>query len=649
VEATGGTAAALDSFDPLGRVTRSRQVTNSQSYRFGDDSNPGYEYLRNGALSRQRNPGSRVLSWTYDDAGRPTGVGDGTTNYATAVTYTDHGAVDTMQLNGQRIREKLTYDASRLQLTGIALATCSDNTVACSSPNALWTAGYSYSTGATAGNFGGPDNNGNPRTQDITVPGMAATARQSYSYDGWNRLKTFSEGPVGGSAALSDTYCFDNHGNRAVVTRAGLSPMTPQVATCSAANVGTIFPGNKISGSSYDVGGALGSDGRSQFRYNAEDLVAQSWPARGTATVTSYEYDGENRRVAMVTNGARTTFVYDASGALTQEYGGTVQLAGTSYLHGDALGSTRVVTDAAGGVARRMDYWPFGEEIYGGQTSYRTAGLKYAGDNEPLVKFTGKERDAETGLDYFGARYLSAAQGRFTSPDAPFADQHPEDPQSWNMYGYVRNNPLAHVDTDGRACFSLNSGSAFCGRATEYGQIDARVSGQTRFFAAASAVSQFLANTDIPFGSRIAISGSTKDFLSTLGTDLQKMNSGIAGSIQNGSLSGEGLDPRIVHMEQTKVQGSLDQLKKSDPAAYRKVVEDSNTALNPTGLMRTAATTLDTDKAYMKVLDGVRKDLGRNINFSKQSDREAIGNALIQHIRQTGGCDVAGDRLQGCR
>jgi RHS repeat-associated protein len=63
---------------------------------------------------------------------------------------------------------------------------------------------------------------------------------------------------------------------------------------------------------------------------------------------------------------------------------------------------------------------------------------------------TGKERDNETGLDYFGARYLSAAQGRWTSPDEPFADQHPADPQSWNLYGYVRNNPLISVDPQGR-------------------------------------------------------------------------------------------------------------------------------------------------------------------------------------------------------
>jgi RHS repeat-associated protein len=64
---------------------------------------------------------------------------------------------------------------------------------------------------------------------------------------------------------------------------------------------------------------------------------------------------------------------------------------------------------------------------------------------------TGKERDAETGLDYFGARYLSSAQGRFTSADTPLIDQNPTDPQSWNLYAYARNNPLKYVDPSGRA------------------------------------------------------------------------------------------------------------------------------------------------------------------------------------------------------
>jgi len=68
-------------------------------------------------------------------------------------------------------------------------------------------------------------------------------------------------------------------------------------------------------------------------------------------------------------------------------------------------------------------------------------------------QITGKERD-ETGLDYFGARYFSGALGRFTSADAPFADQHQENPQSWNLYQYGYNNPLSNLDVDGRSVWT---------------------------------------------------------------------------------------------------------------------------------------------------------------------------------------------------
>jgi RHS repeat-associated protein len=68
-----------------------------------------------------------------------------------------------------------------------------------------------------------------------------------------------------------------------------------------------------------------------------------------------------------------------------------------------------------------------------------------------LQRFTSKERDQETGLDYFGARYMSAAQGRFTSPDpVKLSKQRMLDPQQWNAYSYSKNNPLAFIDPDGR-------------------------------------------------------------------------------------------------------------------------------------------------------------------------------------------------------
>jgi RHS repeat-associated protein len=75
-------------------------------------------------------------------------------------------------------------------------------------------------------------------------------------------------------------------------------------------------------------------------------------------------------------------------------------------------------------------------------------------------RYTGKERDTESGLDDFGARYYGSSMGRFQSPDpsgAAFSD--PGNPQSWNMYSYVQNNPLNAVDPDGLDCVYIDNDS----------------------------------------------------------------------------------------------------------------------------------------------------------------------------------------------
>ena len=135
----------------------------------------------------------------------------------------------------------------------------------------------------------------------------------------------------------------------------------------------------------------------------------------------------------------------------------------------DHLGSTRMVTDAAlnsGSVQVRAfhDYPPFGEEVQSGTGSWDGRSNLWGIADAPKQRFTGKERDESWesggpggGLDFFGARYFSGAQGRFTSPD-PMA--HPGesevgevgfllDPQRWDKYVYTRNNPLRYVDPDG--------------------------------------------------------------------------------------------------------------------------------------------------------------------------------------------------------
>ncbi len=188
---------------------------------------------------------------------------------------------------------------------------------------------------------------------------------------------------------------------------------------------------------------------------------------------TVYQYDGEGRRVMKVdcaldagtcdstTPGAKSTwFVYDAQGRLAAEYTNGVSPASpctTCYLDDGSPGQYAGGDgrDHGGGVAmsRLLAVWR-GDSGSGGWADRM---LREHGGNGPFVH--GEGADAETqnsampsGLDYFGARYFSGAQGRFTSPDEPFVDQWEQNPQSWNLYTYARNNPLRFVDPTGQGC-----------------------------------------------------------------------------------------------------------------------------------------------------------------------------------------------------
>ena len=167
-----------------------------------------------------------------------------------------------------------------------------------------------------------------------------------------------------------------------------------------------------------------------------------------------YMYDGAGRRVREdKKDGSWTIFAYDAAGELSAESTTVVTgITGTRYLTEDSLGSVRMTTDAAGIPRDRHDYQPYGLEMGVYSESQRSGVIGYpgSGDNDTNHLFTAKERDAETGLDYFGARYMSSAQGRFTSPDPKQFPHDITDPQSWNKYSYTRNDPLIFVDPDGK-------------------------------------------------------------------------------------------------------------------------------------------------------------------------------------------------------
>jgi RHS repeat-associated protein len=111
------------------------------------------------------------------------------------------------------------------------------------------------------------------------------------------------------------------------------------------------------------------------------------------------------------------------------------------YYVADHLGTSRMMVRAGQTSAcYSADFYPFGGE----RVLTNTCPQNY--------KFTGKERDSESGLDNFIARYDSSTLGRFMSPDEPLIDQDESSPQSWNLYSYVRNNPLTNTDPSGNAC-----------------------------------------------------------------------------------------------------------------------------------------------------------------------------------------------------
>ena len=437
---------AYNRYDALARVLESTQTTGGQAYTMA------YSYDRAGNLTSQRYPSDRVVDYLYDGAGRIAGAKTGIDDWyaggtgGNAAEYEPHGGVKQLLL-GNGLWEQRRYNA-RLQPTRIGLGTTKTAGSLTATGSGLLLLDYSYGTTA---------NNGNVLSQRIRV-GTSFNQNQAYTYDALNRLKTAAE--TGSGTGWSQTYAYDRYGNRRVTAGASHGSnqaLTPQ----STADIATAT--NRLAGTkgvnltvAYDAAGNLKANwAGNAFKYDGDNRLVAFDNAIGTDSDTTYAYDGDGKRVRKVVGGSSgitTTYVYNILGQLVAEYAsqGTA-LPGIRYLTPDHLGSTRVVTAQDQSVLSRHDYLPFGEEI-GSGLGNRSAVSGYTASHTggPAQKFTGKERDAESGLDYFGARYFGGAGGRFTSADAPLVDQSELDPQSWNLYTYTRNNPLKYIDPTGQ-------------------------------------------------------------------------------------------------------------------------------------------------------------------------------------------------------
>ncbi len=362
---------------------------------------------------------------------------------------------------------------SRLQPTQIGLGSSV-------SDHGLLKLDYSYGT---------THNNGNVLSQTITVPTVGANtgfvATQTYTYDSLNRIKVATENvtPHGGSSSQSwkQAFTYDRYGNRnfdeadttTLIKNCGTSPnFTVCAADRKVLNPEILASNNRIKGDqdgdsindyTFDASGNTthDADGRT-FIYDAENKQVEVRDSQQNV-IGQYQYDGDGKRVKKVVpgTGELTIFVYDAAGKLVAEYSTVIappSEAKVSYLTNDHLGSPRINTDQNGSVTARHDYHPFGEEIAG--TGGRTQGLGYTAD-DVRKQFTSYERDIETDLDFAEERFYSSKLGRFMSTDnILISEARVYNPQIWNSYSYVGNNPLNFTDPNGMERIQLGRDEA---------------------------------------------------------------------------------------------------------------------------------------------------------------------------------------------
>ena len=308
-------------------------------------------------------------------------------------------------------------------------------------------------------------------------------------YDPLSRLTQAAVTPVGGSP-LSFIWSYDSFGNRISQQESSSSGalLGMETASYNGANQITTTNARGVAWTpGYDGAGNLTSDGVNTYLYDAEGRICamKSSAMPSMSLMTGYLYDANGARVAKGTittmscdptkNGFQFTKSYvlgpggeelttlDGSNTWlrTNVYVGgklmaTYDQAGLHFHLSDPLGTRRV--QLSGNLTSSDQTLPLGQaELdctslpFGDQQSCVPApNAPPTSDDATPLHFTSKERDAESGNDYFGARYYASSMGRWLSPDPGwFFSANMLNPQSLNLYNYALNNPLAFLDLDG--------------------------------------------------------------------------------------------------------------------------------------------------------------------------------------------------------
>jgi RHS repeat-associated protein len=288
---------------------------------------------------------------------------------------------------------------------------------------------------------------------------------QRFGYDHIGRLNESREYKSGDNSKLTykQRFDFDRFGNmyRKAAnngTSGQLSPLpyTP-IEDVIAQTPSMIDKGsNRIThNTSYDEDGNVTTDNKFRhldLKYDANGRtvkVLSTIPLESSGNALSV-YDASGLRVAESINDVWRFLVYDIGGKLVAEYGGApaMDAGGVKYLFQDWQGSTRAVLNNTGMIKGRSDYSAFGENIAAG-IGLRAAAQGFGSALVPRQKFGLTERDQGTGLDHTWFRKHENRAGRWTSPDPYGGSMSIGNPQSFNRFSYVSNDPLNFVDPTG--------------------------------------------------------------------------------------------------------------------------------------------------------------------------------------------------------
>jgi RHS repeat-associated protein len=448
-----GSGATSWTHDQVGRLWSEKRIIN------GHTQTTSYAYNLDGSLATLTYPSTgKIVTYTVGGAGRPTAAQDtaDSINYVESATYAPPGELtsaifgNASGFNGMTVTNAYSDRLQPILLSatspsGTLFSHCFDfhlrvsiNTSPCS---------FSASTVGDNGNV----------YQIVNT--TSTTRNQNFMYDPLNRIE---------QAYSSGTQWGETFGPAA--TSPGVAPLTPGIdawgnLTNRSAVTGKTYyepldapalTNNELTGYTYDPAGNMTNNSGSAYNYDAENRLV-------TAGGYNYYYDGDGNRVAK-SNGSTGTLYWrgptgdpisesSITGTSQEEYiffdstriaRRDVSGGAQHYYFSDHLGSHAVVENATGSSCEQdIDYYPYGGVVY-----------DYCATVTQHYRFTGKERDTESGLDNFGARYFASTMGRFMTPDwaarptaVPYAVFG--DPQSLNLYTYVRNDPVSRADADG--------------------------------------------------------------------------------------------------------------------------------------------------------------------------------------------------------